>query len=388
VLALLLLAGGVTPVAVAQPAPPHQFYGNVYIGGSPASLGTKVEAYVNDVKAAETTVDSLGRYGYSPLFKVPGSAGTVTFYIGATKALEEVAWQSGGINRDDGQPLNLTITGTPPTVTTNAATNITCTTATLNGNLTSRGTASSVQVSFEWGLTEAYGNTTTPQTKNSTGTFSASISGLTPGETYHFRVKAVGVGTAYGDDSSFTTSEEPGGPLDIVTACPLTGGRVNQSYSVTLQASGGTPAYAWSKVSGTLPTGLNLSAGGVISGTPTATGTFSFTIKVTDSASPTPATKQKACSITISTGPPAPVRTAPSMTLKWNASTGATKYWLQVNTKSTFKGTDLVNADVGNVTVYELTGLSGEKGSYYWRVKAGDASSWGDWSTRGRIYWK
>jgi len=227
--------------------------------------------------------------------------------VGGILATQSATFEAGGITQ-----LNLTISGTPPTVQTNAATNITCTTATLNGNLTSRGTASSVQVSFEWGLTDAYGNTTTPQTKNSTGTFSANISGLTPGQTYHFRAKAVGVGTGYGSDLSFTTTPSCG--LDIVTACPLPPGQKGQPYSpVTLQATGGTPSYTWSKASGSLPTGLSLSTGGVISGTPTVTGTFSFTIKVTDSATPTHATKEKACSITItiSSGPPAPIRTAP-----------------------------------------------------------------------------
>ena len=49
---------------------------------------------------------------------------------------------------------------TPPTVTTEVATRIDLTSATLNGNLDGLGTASPVQVSFEWGLTAGYGNTT------------------------------------------------------------------------------------------------------------------------------------------------------------------------------------------------------------------------------------
>jgi hypothetical protein len=384
-LALLLATCLLLPAAPAQsegePGMPHQFYGYVYIGGSPASAGTKVEAYVNASKAAETTVlDAQGSYS----FQVPGTAGaTVTFYVGGALADQVAAWQGGGITE-----LNLTVAGTPPTVVTNAATNnTTCTTATLNGNLTSRGTASSVQVSFEWGLTEAYGNPTTPQTKNSTGTFSANLTGLTPEQTYHFRAKAVGVGTGYGSDLSFTT---PPCALDIVTACPLTGGRVNQSYSVTLHASGGTSPYTWSKVSGNLPTGLSLSTDGVISITPTAAGTFNFRIRVTDSATPTHATKEKDCSITISpagAGPPAPALVSPgtSITFKWSESTGATKYWLQVNTKSKFTGIDVFNAEVGNVTSYEVTtGLAWKK-TYYWRVKAGDDTDWGSWSVTRRV---
>jgi len=95
---------------------------------------------------------------------------------------------------------------TPPSVTTNTASGITTTTATLNGNLTALGTATTVQVSFEWGLTTSYGNTTTPQPKTSTGSFNSSLTNLTSNTTYHFRAKAVGDGTAYGSDQQFSTN--------------------------------------------------------------------------------------------------------------------------------------------------------------------------------------
>ena len=75
-------------------------------------------------------------------------------------------------------------------------------------------------------------------------------------------------------------------PLTITTTSVPNATR-STPYSVTLAASGGTPPYSWSLASGALPSGLGLSAGGVISGTPTATGGFSFTVRVTDSASAT-----------------------------------------------------------------------------------------------------
>jgi len=57
---------------------------------------------------------------------------------------------------------------------------------------------------------------------------------------------------------------------------------VGAAYTATLAAAGGTPPYTWSIASGALPAGLTLTAAtGVISGTPTATGTASFTVKVT-----------------------------------------------------------------------------------------------------------
>jgi predicted outer membrane repeat protein len=95
---------------------------------------------------------------------------------------------------------------TPPVVSTGTATGMTFTTAVLHGNLTSLGTASSVDVSFEWGTTTAYGHETSVQTLTGPGPFSAVVTGLPLGVEHHFRAKAVGHGTAYGGDSSFRSS--------------------------------------------------------------------------------------------------------------------------------------------------------------------------------------
>jgi hypothetical protein len=61
------------------------------------------------------------------------------------------------------------------------------------------------------------------------------------------------------------------------------------SYQQTFTASGGTPPYSdWNVTSGRLPTGLTLNAeNGVLSGTPTAPGDYSFAISVRDSAGQT-----------------------------------------------------------------------------------------------------
>ncbi|HEY3837554.1 MAG TPA: putative Ig domain-containing protein [Bryobacteraceae bacterium] len=71
--------------------------------------------------------------------------------------------------------------------------------------------------------------------------------------------------------------------LSISTPSPLPAGSVNAAYSQTLTAAGGTGPYTWSVVSGKLPAGMSLSAGGVISGTATAAGTATFTVQVADS---------------------------------------------------------------------------------------------------------
>jgi hypothetical protein len=65
----------------------------------------------------------------------------------------------------------------------------------------------------------------------------------------------------------------------------LSSGTVEDAYSVTFTASGGTSPYTYALATGSsLPAGLSLNnSTGELSGTPTAGGTFSITVKVTDS---------------------------------------------------------------------------------------------------------
>ena len=84
----------------------------------------------------------------------------------------------------------------------------------------------------------------------------------------------------------------------LTTASPLVSGQVNTTYSQTFAAGGGTAPYTYAINGGTLPTGLSLSSAGVLSGTPTAGGTFSFTLQATDAVA---LTAQKTYSLTIQT---------------------------------------------------------------------------------------
>jgi hypothetical protein len=67
-----------------------------------------------------------------------------------------------------------------------------------------------------------------------------------------------------------------------ITTTTLPGGTQGSAYSQTLAVTGGNPPLTWSLASGTLPTGLSLNSGGVISGTPTGSGTSNFTVQVSD----------------------------------------------------------------------------------------------------------
>ena len=70
-----------------------------------------------------------------------------------------------------------------------------------------------------------------------------------------------------------------------VTSLSPPAGTVGVSYSTTLAATGGVSPYTWTLLSGNPPAGLRLSAAGVISGTPTTSGTSTFTVQVADSES-------------------------------------------------------------------------------------------------------
>jgi hypothetical protein len=73
-------------------------------------------------------------------------------------------------------------------------------------------------------------------------------------------------------------------PLQVTTSS-LPGGTVGVAYSTTLAATGGAPPYSWAVTSGSLPAGLSLASTGAITGTPSAPGTATFSVTVTDSQS-------------------------------------------------------------------------------------------------------
>jgi hypothetical protein len=81
----------------------------------------------------------------------------------------------------------------------------------------------------------------------------------------------------------FLIVSQPPPPL-VIQTISLAETTAERPYSQTLQATGGVPPYNWSIASGSLGAGLNLSAGGVISGTPASAGTSVFVVRVTDSA--------------------------------------------------------------------------------------------------------
>lgn len=136
---------------------------------------------------------------------------------------------------------------------------------------------------YIWSLQS--GNLTSGLTLSPAGTISG-IPGINTAGDYTFVVKVSDNSTPVKSDTrQYKITIAEAGAL-IITTTSLADGKEEVGYSATLIALGGTPPYNWS-IDGTLPNGLTLvSATGVISGTPTKTGTYNFTVQVSDNATP------------------------------------------------------------------------------------------------------
>ncbi len=137
------------------------------------------------------------------------------------------------------------------------------------------------------------------------GPYTCTIAGTLPAGLTSSNCTITGTPTVAGTTTLTVTATDSSSPVLTVTSpvsliinpiskLTLTGtlpnATVNMPYTQTLTAQGGLPPYTYAITSGSLPSGLTLSSGGTISGTPTAVGAYSFTVTATDSESPTPQT--------------------------------------------------------------------------------------------------
>jgi uncharacterized protein YhjY with autotransporter beta-barrel domain len=90
-----------------------------------------------------------------------------------------------------------------------------------------------------------------------------------------------GVGTSTAATVTITVSP----PTVTLAPTSVAAAKVGTAYSQTVTASGGKDTYTYEILAGgTLPAGVSLSSGGILSGTPTAAGTFNFTVRAKDSS--------------------------------------------------------------------------------------------------------
>ena len=157
------------------------------------------------------------------------SADLTGLAAGTTYHFRIVATNESGIT--NGNDTTFTTLGRKPAISSQEASDIQVNTASLNGSVNPNYLPTTVV--FEWGTTTGYGNTIparqSPVTGSSIVNVDESISGLTEGTTYHFRIKATNeLGTIIGSDSKFTTLDKP-----IVATAPI-----SEITSVSAKAGG------------------------------------------------------------------------------------------------------------------------------------------------------
>jgi hypothetical protein len=145
--------------------------------------------------------------------------------------------------------------------------------------------------------------------------------------------------------------------VSITSPTSLADGYPNTAYSpVTLAATGGSGSYTnWTVTSGSAPAGMGLSTAGVLSGTPTTAGNYSFVVKVTDSASNTATatftlTVEATLSISTTSLPSAATGNAYSQTLAATGGSGGYSWSVSSSDPNTLPTYNLSLASNGQIT--------------------------------------
>jgi sugar lactone lactonase YvrE len=151
-----------------------------------------------------------------------------------------VATNAGGVSHGSDQSVKTL--PNPPTVVTGTASSMTSSSATLNATANPNGGEVS-ECKFEYGTTIAYGSTAgcvpSPGSLESPVAVSASVSGLSPNTTYHFRIAATNRGgTGSGSDQTFVTLPLSGPTFATSFTPEKSEGSFNDPDAVALDASG------------------------------------------------------------------------------------------------------------------------------------------------------
>jgi len=175
-----------------------------------------------------------------------------------------------------GNDITFTTAAAMPTVTTTAASAITQTSAASGGNVTATGgapvTARGVCWSTSTNPTVQPGSSTS--NGSGTGSFTSNITGLTPGTRYYVRAYATNsVGTAYGNEVTFTTSAST--PPTVTTASVTSITAISAVSGGNVTADGGGTVTARGVCWGTSP---NPTVSGSHTTDGSGTGTFSSSL--------------------------------------------------------------------------------------------------------------
>jgi hypothetical protein len=278
------------PVAIATSSLPNATQGAAYGTTLAAAGGTspfKWSVTTGSLPAGLTLASSTGVISGSPTV-----SGTFTFTV---QVVDAKAQNASAV-------LNLTVDPPPVAITTSTLPN-----ATQGAAYNTTLAASGGTPPYAWSVTSGSlpGGLTLA---SSTGVISGSP---TVNGTFSFTVRVVDANAQNANAVLNLTINPPAPPPVVITTSALPNATQGAAYNTTLAASGGTPPYAWSVTSGSVPGGLTLaSSTGVISGSPTVNGTFSFTVRVVDANA-----QNASAAFNLTVNPPAP----PAITLVQSA---------------------------------------------------------------------
>jgi hypothetical protein len=241
------------PALTLTPSLPSGMVGQIYVGLIAPNGGTG--DYKVSVTGGSLPPGVALAFG-GQLYGTPTTPGTFSFTVTATDSSNNAVSGSFSILI---LPATVSITGAPPT--------------TISVN-----TPLSVLFGATGGVapyTLSFSGTAPPGTSFSGGT----LSGLpSTAGTFSFTVNASDSEKPPATASkSFSVTVTPA-PLNITASLPT--GFVGKPYSGSFAVSGGVGPFTWS---GSASGGLSVSNTGAVSGTPTAVGTISITVTVTDS---------------------------------------------------------------------------------------------------------
>lgn len=249
------------PLTLAPTALPGGTAGVAYSAAVTASGGTApyVFAVTSGTLPAGLTFTAAG-----VLTGTPSAAATSTFTVTVADAKGVTASQSYSVTI-------AAMVATPPSLTTAAL---------AAGTV---GASYSASVSAAGGtppytFTVSSGSLPGGLTLSATGTISGTP---TTAGTYTFTVTVTDANSLTASQS-YSVSVASAAPALSITTASLPSGTLGTGYTATVNAAGGTSPYVFTVTGGSLPAGLTLAGSGLLSGTPTAASTSSFTVTVTD----------------------------------------------------------------------------------------------------------
>ncbi len=309
----LKLSGSLNPGTVQQP---YNAVLTVSGGNSPYSFSVQSGSLPPGISLSPTTGTLSG---------TPSKAGNFSFQIIATdKPLPD----------QGSQMFSLNITGSGSGGGDNIQISISPTSAIVLSTQTEQFTAT-VSGTYNTGVTWS----ASAGSVNSSGLFTA------PTVTSPTTVFVTATSKADSSKSASATVTVDPNNLQITTGS-LPQGEQGNPYSDTFTATGGVTPYTWSVSAGALPPGITLNSNGNLVGTPTATGTFNFTVTVDDSDND-PATGQFSLVVAGSSGYDGPAELPIAVPVSSMADTPAPGPVITVNSGSNLQ-TALNNAQCGN----------------------------------------